>query len=127
MEKPSMEMIDKLFKCMAEFYGERWTKLFTPLTESFHKTMWQSALYGCTYEQIRAVLVYLKRAAQNPLAKPPHQLEFWNYIHSKVPPTIDYSSVKPGRSEAAQKAFDEINSKLQYRKQGSDKFLRKVT
>jgi hypothetical protein len=127
MEKPDMDVIDKLFNCLHEFYGNRWTSQFRDGTEPLHKTMWQSALYGCTYEQIRGVLVYLKRAAQNPNAKPPHQLEFYRYISANKTPDIDYKEPpKSSSKEAARKALDEINSKLRYRRPENGDVLRET-
>lgn len=93
MEKPIMEWINKIFNCLSIFYGERWTKLYSkPEYESIAKEVWQSALTGCDYDEIRDVLVYLKRAAQNPSSLPPHQLDFFHYAKKNKFPYIDYAA-----------------------------------
>lgn len=115
--KPEMEWIDKLFNCMKEFYGERWTKQFDKSQpEDLVKTIWQSALYGCNYEEIRAVLILLKRAAMNPSAKPPHHLEFWTYAKGYSKPFIMYNiDTKKSNPDVARSFLDEINRKLKFR------------
>ncbi len=115
MEKPPMEWIDKLFNCMSEFYGERWTKNFTkPEYESLAKTMWQSALQGLTYEEIKNTLVLLKRAAQHHSAMPPLHMEFFLYAKNKKAIHINYETNDGRRSspETARRALDEIRGKL---------------
>ncbi len=77
MDKPPMEWIDKLFDCLGLFYGERFTSQFQkPKIADLYKTMWQSALYGYTYDEIRDLLVYLKQIAKIRNAKAPNHLEF---------------------------------------------------
>lgn len=44
MEKPDMETIDKLFNCMAEFYGERWTGNFKNGSERSPLISWSSTV-----------------------------------------------------------------------------------
>lgn len=115
-----MEWIDKLFKCMEEFYGARWTQQFSKGSdENLHKTLWQSALYGCTYDEIRGALVYLKRAAESPGALPPIHMEFWRYAKGKSKPWIDYGQSKRSYSnasnEVATRTLEEINRKLRYK------------
>lgn len=119
MDKPPMEWIDKLFTCMEEFYGERWTKSYgrEPF-KSMGKTMWQSGLTGCSHDQIRSVLVYLKRAAQDPRAIPPHQMEFHHFAKGYKTPHIDYSKTEDGRDyqtadpEVARAAIRKIKEQL---------------
>ena len=119
VEKPEIEWIDKIFNCMKEFYGERWSKQFSKSNpEDVIKTMWQSALAGCTYEEIRSVLVLLKHSAKNPTAKPPHHLEFWKYTKGYSHPIILYShDLKKSNPEVARTFLDEINRKLRYKPQ----------
>gem|GEM_PF-3359986 len=109
-----MEWIDKLFNCMAEFYGERWTKpLQRPNMESIEKTRWQSALQGLTYEQIRGALVFLKRAAQSNSAMPPNFLEFFRYAKGEAKIHINYEgNARRGDPAVARRAMDEITAKL---------------
>jgi hypothetical protein len=117
MDKPPMEWIDKLFSCMAEFYGDRWTRNFSEKSEFINKAMWQSALFGCTHDEIRNVLVYLKRQAKNPASIPPHALEFWKYTKSNLDTVVEYRPAPTGGStEVARRALDEINAKIRYRK-----------
>src|SRR5690349_9707480 len=75
----SMESIDKLFLCMAEFYGERWTSQFKDEHAlTFAKSMWQSALTGLSHNEIKETLIYYRwMASKFPHEKPPHQLEFY--------------------------------------------------
>lgn len=115
MDKPDMEWIDKLFNCMAEFYVERWTKQFTKSTpEDLVKVIWQSALTGCSYDEIRGVLVLLRQAAKNNAAIPPHHLEFWAYAKGYRTPVIIYPSrAFKSDPKVARTFLDEIKSKLQ--------------
>lgn len=117
VEKPDTECIDKIFNCMKEFYGDRWSKQFSKSQpEDVFKTMWLSALVGCSYAEIRAVLILLKRAAQNPSAKPPHHLEFWKFTKGYSLPLIIYEvEQKKSNPEVARSFLDEINSKLRFR------------
>jgi hypothetical protein len=114
MEKPSMESIDKLFNCMREFYGERWTRQFDRwLPEDLVKTQWQSALQGCTYDEIRGALVLLKQAAKSPASIPPHHLEFYHFAKGHSHPVIVNQPKAPiSNPEVARRALDEIKSKL---------------
>jgi len=100
---------------MAEFYGERWTKnLEKPHAIVFSKAAWQSALDGLTYDQIRNTLKYLKRAAQDPAAIPPHQIEFWRYAKENLVPHINYTAQQEkGNPEVAKAALGDIYKKLQ--------------
>lgn len=109
-----MEWVDKLFICMEQFYGARWTKgLDKAYTIAFYKTTWKSALYGLTYDEIKNTLKYLKRAAQHPAALPPHPLEFWKYAKGVAVPHIDYSEPEGTcNPEVAQAALNEIHQKL---------------
>lgn len=76
MEQIPMDWIDKLFDCMAEFYGQRW-KFDDALRKTLNKTMWQSGLYGLSYDEIKKTLLYYKWIANHyPHEAPPHQMEF---------------------------------------------------
>lgn len=114
MDKPDMETIDKLFNCMREFYGERWTKQFDRwMPEALLKTVWQSALQGCTYDEIRGALVLLKQSAKNPASVPPHHLEFFRFAKGTSHPVIINQPKTPVcNPEIARRAIDEIKSKL---------------
>ena len=112
-----MEWIDKLFNCMTEFYGTRWTKQFDRwMPEAIFKTLWQSALQGLTYNEIKGALVLLKQNAKISSALPPHQLEFFRIAKGSTHPVIQSDeSLKRGDPDIARKALDEINSKLRYK------------
>lgn len=118
-EKPSMESIDKLFNCMTEFYGDRWTRQFDRwLPETLVKAQWQSALQGLDHDEIRGVLVLLKQAAKSATAMPPHHMEFYNFAKGTARPFIDTKRVSQERGdpEVARRALAEINAKLRYKK-----------
>lgn len=118
MEKPEMIWIDKLFNCMTEFYGERWTSQFDKfMPEPLLKTIWQSALTGCNYDEIRSALVLLKRAAQDLTASPPHHLEFFCYAKGTRRPSFRVAANDHARGDlrVARETLDEINAKIRYR------------
>ena len=117
MEKPDMEWIDKIFNCLKEFYGERWTKRFDRWTpEDLVKTIWQSALTGLTYDEIRGALVLLKQSAKTPGAQPPHHLEFFRFAKGTSHPVIcSEHSLRRGNPDIARAAMEEINAKLRYK------------
>lgn len=78
MEKPPMEWIDKLFDCMMLFYGDRWAKRFTLLIpQDLFKKIWQSALEGLSYEEIRCALVFHKRRAVHDRSLAPTHFQFF--------------------------------------------------
>jgi hypothetical protein len=116
MEKPPMEWVDKLFNCMREFYGSRWTDRLGKTPEGLVKTVWQSALQGLTYDEIRGALVLLKQAAKSGTSIPPHQMEFFHiakgrktadiYNKPRIPET------EPSNPDVARKHLAEIRNKL---------------
>lgn len=114
MEKPPMEWIDKLFICMAQFYGTRWTKLFSNAGyEEIQKDMWQSGLQGLNYEQIKDTLVFFKREAKNASSFPPHHLEFYREAkRSEKPIHNNRGTIARGDPAIARHAMDEIKRKL---------------
>jgi hypothetical protein len=119
--KPPMEWVDKLFNCMELFYGKRWLSQFREKTPiRFYKQMWQSALTGLNYDEIRNTLVLLKRIAQNPASLPPNQLDFFFYARGIKKPyvkardcTIIEARCDP---DITRRALDEINATLRFRK-----------
>ncbi len=116
MNEIPMEWVDKLFNCMAEFYGERWTRYFDkPHLESFYKTMWKNGLVGLDYNQIKNALVLCKRSALDARNKPPHVMEFFRIAKGFEQPPIDYhpNANKPTCNPEVQKqAMEEIRQKL---------------
>lgn len=123
MEKLPMESIDKLFNCLSTWYGQRWSKQFDrwmPL--DFAKTLWQSALQGCSHDEVRSTLVLLKQAAKSPFAIPPDYMEFYRYAKGQSRPFLDEVARSKisgrGDREVAKRALDEINAKIRYKQVG---------
>lgn len=115
MEKPPMEWVDKLFNCMSEFYGAKWTDRLGKAPEDLVKTVWQSALQGLTYDEIRGALVLLKQAAKSNGAIPPHQLEFFHIAKGRKQPDIYNNAptvTEPANPEVARKYLADIRQKL---------------
>ncbi len=115
MDRPPMEWIDKLFDCMSQFYGKRWDSMFDRfMPVDLAKTLWQSALVGCTYDEIKRALVLLKRASQDPATKPPIHLEFYRYAKGTGTPTYRSKEdmLPRGNPEVARKALDDIRARL---------------
>lgn len=116
-----MDWIDKLFLCMEQFYGERWSNQFWMLKQDFAKKMWKSGLEGLNYDEIKATLQILRRHAQDPNNKPPHQMEFFKYAKGQAHPRIDYYEAKPKSSaEVAEKTLKEIREKFHGRKNAQE-------
>ncbi len=80
LDKPPMEWVDKLFDCMSLFYGQKWDKRFeTVMTRDMIKTVWQSAITGLSYDEIKRSLVLLRQDAQVLSSVPPSHVEFYCY------------------------------------------------
>lgn len=114
MDRIDMEWIDKLFSCMEQFFGNRWTKRydqFYPI--SLAKTLWQSALHGYSHEDIRRALVLLKQVAKNPAKSAPLHLEFYQYVDAgrRAAAEIEKKTTR-GDPEIARKAIDDIKKRL---------------
>ena len=108
------DWIDKLFNCMQEFYGERWTRYFSKVhPESLYKTIWKNGLVGLTYKQIKSALIKCKYHARDTNDSPPHVMEFFRYAIGGEQPFIDYSPAKQahGSPEVARKYLDDIRRK----------------
>ncbi len=87
MEPILDEWIDRLFGCMDEFYGERWSKTFkNDSHKDFHKTIWKNGLSGLKYDQIKRTLYYYRGQAKKESSFPPLVTEFYHYA-SDVPPS----------------------------------------
>lgn len=116
VERPPMEWVEKLFDCMSQFYGKRWEKRFDKfMPKDLAKTLWQSALVGCTYDEIKRALVLLKRSSQDPATEPPLHMEFYRYAKGTGKPAYrSAEDIHPkGDPEVARKALDDIRAKLQ--------------
>lgn len=118
MQRVEREWVDKLFACMDEFYGDRWRCQFIRgLPIEIVKTIWQSALTGLTYEEIRSALVLLKRHASIATSLPPHQLEFFRYAKKSQKPYVPKGAEKNrGNPDIAKQALNDINEKLRYKR-----------
>jgi hypothetical protein len=114
MDKPPMEWIDKLFNCLEEFYGERWSKSVCQKEyKEIARIMWQSALQGLCYEEIRDTLVFLKRESKKNYAKPPNHLAFYSIAkHEAKAVNTARSAQKQCDPEIARRAISEIRAKL---------------
>jgi hypothetical protein len=119
MEKPPMEWIDRLFNCMMEFYGERWSKSFTKKEyESLAKIIWQSALQGLTYEEIRDTLVLFKRRAREAKSLPPTHIQFFctakgsNKRNTEGTKKPEPAAERKSDPDVARRAISEIRAKL---------------
>jgi hypothetical protein len=118
LEMPPREWIDKIFNCLELFYGERWTRQFDRwMPQHILKSIWQSSLTGCTYDEIKRALILLKRSATDSLSSPPHNLEFFRYVKGTSYPPLPRSTTPEYKStpEVARAALDEINAKIRYR------------
>ena len=83
--------MDKLFACMAEWYGERWLGGLTRGPKfDLERTIWRSALYGLGYHEIKGALMLCRRHAQQLGAIPPHPVEFYHYAKGVTQPYIDF-------------------------------------
>jgi len=116
MEKPPLEWIDKLFNCMTEFFGTRWSKQFSRgLPEDLFKTVWQSALTGLTYDEIRSALVILKRRAQYDGIQPPNHVQFFKYAKNQAKTKVSDIKRNHGKRynhEVSARAISQIRAEL---------------
>lgn len=87
MEPIPDEWIDRLFGCMHEFYGDRWTKLYKNAYQiSLYKTIWKNGLHGLSYDQIKGALRYYRRLSHyNKQFLPPLVTEFYHYASDVLP------------------------------------------
>jgi hypothetical protein len=113
MDGIQTEWIEKIFNCMESFYGDRWMKGQSESEKTINRTIWSTALHGCSYDEIKSALVLCKRHAQDKSEPPPHQLEFWRYAKGTAFPNIRYyQQVEKGNPEHAKKYLSEMKKKL---------------
>lgn len=115
MQPIPMDWIDKLFNCMKQFYGDRWTKpIEKPHMESFYKTIWQGGLSGLNYEQIKWQLVRCKRHAEDPSAIPLQVVDFYRFAKEKIEPIggLHTDVNKMRNNEIAKQHMADIKQKL---------------
>jgi hypothetical protein len=78
MEAIPEDWIDKIFECMALWYGERWIKLYQQShKEAFYKVIWKNGLQGLSHDQIKHSLIIFKKQAEDTNKFPPHVMEFY--------------------------------------------------
>jgi hypothetical protein len=117
IEPIPIEWIDKVFNCMNEFYGERWSNRYPKESLiDLAKVQWHSALFGLDYDQIKKGLLLCRRHSKDPRVQPPHQLEFFRYAKQDALPDIDYhpDAGKRGDPEIAKDHLTQIRSKLRF-------------
>ncbi len=112
-----MDWVDKIYLCMHQFYGDKWVDNFGKSKESFYKTIWQSALTGLTYDQIRKALVYYKwESSQCGFSIPPTPMEFFRLAkqsnHTFITPSPKVEEGKAANPEVAKAALAEIRQRL---------------
>lgn len=111
MEKPPREWIDKVFTCLSMFYVKRFTGKFDRwCTQDMAKSVWQSALTGLSYEQIRNALVYFRQKAQSPYNDPPDHLEFFHV--AKTRPTVLSRRAEQDDAERRERASGHVQAIL---------------
>lgn len=80
------DWIDRLFRCMNEFYGERWSKdLESEFHTDIYKTIWKSGLYGLNYDQIKSTLYYYRKESRKKHSLPPLVTEFYHHASDVHP------------------------------------------
>lgn len=87
MQEIPMDWIDKIFNCMTQFYGDRWTSQFNsgrPI--DIQKKIWQSGLMGLDYDSIRNALILCRDASKFVQNLPPHVMEFYTYAKNMSKP-----------------------------------------
>ena len=108
-----MEWIDKLFNCMEQFYGSRWSKpLEKPHMMDFNKTVWQSGLCGLNYEQIKSQLIKCKKHSESISAIPPLVMDFYRYAKENIENNAPTHVSQIVNSVVARKHMDDIKQKL---------------
>ncbi|HJY22914.1 MAG TPA: hypothetical protein VJ279_08525 [Hanamia sp.] len=85
--KLPVEWIDRIFKRLAEAYGERFaSKFLNPAYVEMERSRWQSGLYGVTSDEIRRVLDMCRSGF---ITQPPTVIDFYHYCKGfKQPPSI---------------------------------------
>jgi hypothetical protein len=79
MEKIPMEWVEKLFVCMEQFYGKKWSTMLGKIPVESWKVIWQSGLTGLDYDTIKRTLVHYKQDSKKfPTSFPPHQMDFFH-------------------------------------------------
>ncbi len=94
------EWVDRIFKRLAEIYGERFASRFlNPSYIDMHRSQWQSGLLGVTAEEIKQVLNLCKTGF---IHNSPTVIEFYHYCKGvKQPLPVKLSEIS--RTEAQQK------------------------
>lgn len=94
------EHLEKLFHCMSIFYGNRWNVLLDPTSrvnaehkKIMLKKIWQSALTGCTYNEIKNALKSCKLHAITPSHYPPTAVEFYHLAKKNYKQRTEVASI----------------------------------
>jgi len=121
MDKPDMQMIDKLFHCLHQFFGIRWSKQFDRwYTIPMAKVIWQTALTGLSYDDIKRALVSLQQSARSDAAKAPSHMEFFTFARQLAKGATDAEITRVtqqrGDPAIARAALDSIKSSLRGKK-----------
>lgn len=116
MDKIGLDVIDRLFTCMQQFFGSRWDIIFRgDSNKQLVRTIWQTSLQGLTEDQIRTALKLVKaNLAQFPNSYPPTPMEFYRIARPVLkklpePPVIGGPS---NDSEIAKKFLNDMRQKL---------------
>lgn len=98
--KLPVEWIDRIFKRLAECYGDKFaSKFLNPSYVDLEKKRWQSGLYCVTADEIRHVL---KLCRDGIIPDPPNVIEFYHYCKGLKKPPISKNSIYT-RTESEQK------------------------
>ena len=111
-EKIPVEWIDRIFKRLAEAYGDRFVTLFNSETAiDLERLRWQSGLIGCTADEIKRTLDLCRIGK---IKDPPHVIEFFHYCKGHKQATYQKPVVygKEPNKELAKQYIDLLRNKL---------------
>lgn len=109
--KVPVEWVDRIFVRLNEIYGDRFIDKFgKPEIYELERTRWQSALIGCTAEEIKRVIEYCRTGF---IKDAPNAIEFFHWCkgHKITPPKPHTVNAAP-KSEIAKQYMDLIREKL---------------
>lgn len=111
-EKVPIEWIDRIFKRLAEAYGDSFVTRFNSTTAiDLERVRWQSGLIGCTADEIKHTLDLCRLGK---IKDPPNVMEFFHYCKGNMKAT--YQKPKPfgpePNRELAKQYLDLLRNKL---------------